>query len=447
MPNKATREFIVNAATGEVRCRDPSCTTTQCGQCNKEQNKRRLAARKERNQAAAKASKDRDDAAAVAQARADAAAGKEHVWTYDVQASGEEGDQVLEALQHSDGSAHAPTHEDLQVERVQGSVQVERVQGGNKEKDAFQPEKTRGKTTWNHTTRLLLYKCIAKYNPFAAAVKKDAWNEVAVEIAKSTALMNDPEKGDFRVKSDGHSLEVFYARRVEDMEKVTAKEGTNSGQAGTEVTAEQAKEFAELQACVAKEKDALLIRDNKRRAKSALEDIKNQKVTQLVKDAALEDEVVRARFFKLLQSKVRAAKLEAAVWEKQHGGLGKYSYSQQQLADIESLTRLKKDHPDESDIPDSDGVVDKKKGTVAQAIGDLIAKLPTAPAPAVDPSAFAHAFFQAKQNYQADCAPRKRTLTERLADVGVQHAKGHISDEEKAYYEKEIKKRYFMEDW
>jgi hypothetical protein len=107
--------------------------------------------------------------------------------------------------------------------------------------------------------------------------------------------MNDPEKGDFRVKSDGHSLEVFYARRVEDMNKVTAKEGTNSGQAGSEVTPEQAKEFAELQACIAKEKDALLIRDNKRRAKSALEDLKNQRVTQLVKDAALEDDVVKAR--------------------------------------------------------------------------------------------------------------------------------------------------------
>jgi len=435
MPPKAVREFIVNEASGEVRCRDPSCGTTQCGQCNKEQNRRR---RKAKHGEAAKADKEREDQAAVEQARAAEAAGKTHNWTYDNEQVGE-GNHVLEALQqseNSDGGGLAPTHEDQQRQRVQGS---------NKDKGAFQPEKSRGKTTWNHTTRLLLYKCIAKFNPFAAPVKKDAWNEVAVEMATSTAKMNDPEKGDFRVKSDGHSLEVFYARRVEDMTKVTAKEGTNSGQAGSEVSPEQAKEFAELQACVAKEQDALLIRDNKRRAKNALEDLKNHKVTQLVKDAALEDEVVKARYFKVLQSKVRAARLEAAVWEKQHGGLGKYSYNMQQLADIESLANLKKDFPEDSDLPESDGVVEKKKGGVAQAIGDLIAKLPTASAPSVDPSAFAHAFFQAKQSYQAESAPRKRTLAERLADVGVQHAAGHISSDEKDLYMTEIKKQYFMQ--
>jgi hypothetical protein len=326
MPPKTKREFIVNAATGEVRCHDPSCAITQCGQCNIQQNKLRRDARKRKNQEAANADKQREDEAALAQAKAAEAAGKKHEWTFDQQPSVEEGKEVLDALQLSDedhAAAKPPAREN--GEHLQASIQAQ---------DAFQQEKSRGKTTWNHTTRLLLYKCIAKFNPFGAPVKKEAWNVVAVEMAQATALMHDAKTGDYRVKSDGHGLEVFYARRVDDMNKVTSKESTNSGQAGAEITREQAAEFAELQACVAKEKDAALIRDNKRKAKSALEDIKNQQVTQLVKNAALEDDNVKARTFKLLQTKVRAAKLEAAVWEKQHGGLGKYSYNAQQLADI-----------------------------------------------------------------------------------------------------------------
>lgn len=100
MPPKAVREFIVNEASGEVRCRDPSCGTTQCGQCNKEQNRRR---RKAKHGEAAKADKEREDQAAVEQARAAEAAGKTHNWTYDNEQVGE-GNHVLEALQQSENS-------------------------------------------------------------------------------------------------------------------------------------------------------------------------------------------------------------------------------------------------------------------------------------------------------------------------------------------------------
>ena len=274
---------------------------------------------------------------------------------------------------------------------------------------------------------------------------------IAVEMASSTARMVDPKQGDFRVKTDGHGLEVFYARRVENMNKATSQEGKLSGQAGAAIPKELAAEFAVLQSCVAKEQDAAFIRDKKRQAKSALDDIRNNKVTQLVKDAALEDPTVKARTFKLLQSRVRAAKLEAAVWEKQHGqGLGKYSYNDQQLADIEYLTLLKKDFPDDSEgVPESDGVVERKKGGVAHAISDLVARLPSLPAPGVDATHFAQAFFQAKMDHQqrlASSAPRKRTLSERLEDVRQQHKDKLISKEEAEYYEAEIKKAYFMQD-
>jgi hypothetical protein len=449
MPPKAKRIFTCDAETGEIRCQDPSCAIAQCGQCNVEQNKRRRDARRKENEAAAKAQKEKTDEAAIAEAKAAEAAGKNYNWTYDREEEGEgekamaalvssgdgEGEKAMAALVSSGDGALSPG--------LESSSPAQASRGGE-----FQLEKSRGKTTWNHTTRTLLYNCIAKFNPFAAPVKKDAWNTVAIEMAQSTALMFDAKQGDFRVKTDGHGLEVFYARRVEEMNKKTSEEASLSGQAGAEVTKEQALEYATLQACVAKEKDAALIKDKKRQSKSALEDIKNNKVTQAVKNAALENETVKARTFKLLQNKVRAAKLEAAVWEKQHGGLGKYSYSAAQLADIEYLSVLKRDFPEESDaLPESDGVAEKKRGGVAQAIGDLIAKLPTSAPTPVDVTQFAQAFFEAKGSYQQrQLAPRKRTLGERLADLKQQCADGHITEEEMLHYETEIKKNYFMQD-
>lgn len=447
MPPKATRFFTVDAATGEVRCQDPSCAVTQCGQCNKEQNARRRAAKKMANQAAATAQKELEAQAAVTQARADAAAGKEHTWTYDKEEEGE-GNLALQALEH--GEEDTKAEDGLSLDGLSENDEP-RQDRKDKEEEVFEAEKSKGKTVWNHTNRLLLWNCIQKFNPFAAPVKKDAWNAIAIEMASSTARMVDPKKGDFRVKTDGHGLEVFYARRVENMNKATSQEGKLSGQAGAAITRELAAEFAVLQSCVAKEQDAAFIKDKKRQAKNALDDIRNNKVTQLVKDAALEDPTVKARTFKLLQNRVRAAKLEAAVWEKQHGtGLGKYSYNEQQLADIEYLTLLKKDFPDDSEaVPDSDGGVERKKGGVAHAISDLVAKLPSLPAPAVDATQFAQAFFQAKMDHQqrlASSAPRKRTLAERLEDVRQQHKDKLISQAEAEYYEAEIKKVYFMQD-
>jgi hypothetical protein len=437
MPPKAKRSFTVDAATGEVRCQDPSCRVTQCGQCNKEQNARKRAERKTKNEAAGRALKEVADEAAIQQARADMAEGKEHIWTYD-QEDHDEGEKAMHALEKQVDQSEDDEFKLTSPERIQPQERTAE----------FALEKSRGKTTWNHTNRLLLFNCIQKFNPFASQVKKDAWNQVAVEMASSTALMRDTKTGDFRVKTNGHGLEVFYARQVDEMNKRTSDEGKISGQAGATITKELAAEYSVLQSCVAKEKDATFIRDKKRQSKSALEDIRNNKVTQLVKEAALEDPVVKARAFKLLQNKVRAAKLEAAVWEKNHCGLGKYSYNDQQLADIEYLTVLKKDFPEDSDaLPESDGVVEKKKGGVAHAIGNLVSKLPSLAPPTVDAGLFAQAFFSAKREHQdrvAAAAPRKRTLSERLADVQQQHADNVISKDELLHYEAEIKKQYFL---
>jgi hypothetical protein len=108
---------------------------------------------------------------------------------------------------------------------------------------------------------------------------------------------------------------------------------------------------------------------------------------------------------------------------------------------------LKKDFPEESEgVPESDGVAEKKRGGVAQAIGDLISKLPASAPPTIDVSHFAKAFFEAKGNYQQrEGEPRKRTLAERLQDVKEQFEGGHITEEEKMHYDKEIKKAYFMQ--
>jgi hypothetical protein len=46
MPPKASRTFTCDAETGEIRCKDPSCAVTQCGQCNVEQNRRKRLANK-----------------------------------------------------------------------------------------------------------------------------------------------------------------------------------------------------------------------------------------------------------------------------------------------------------------------------------------------------------------------------------------------------------------
>jgi hypothetical protein len=97
MPTKAKRSFTVDAATGEVRCQDPSCAITQCGQCNIEQNARKRAERKKKNEEAARALKASDDLAATTQARANLAAGKVFTWTYD-QEENEEGDNAMQSL-------------------------------------------------------------------------------------------------------------------------------------------------------------------------------------------------------------------------------------------------------------------------------------------------------------------------------------------------------------
>jgi hypothetical protein len=302
-----------------------------------------------------------------------------------------------------------------------------------------------------------------KFNPFAAAVKKDTWAKISEEMAAATAGMNDPDKGDFRVKTDGHGLEVFYDRQIENMGKKTANEGSISGQTGADVTAEEREEFGLLEGCRAKEKDAAFIKQRKRDAKQALEDLRNNEVNDAVREAAISDKPVQIKLYKVLQTRVRAAKLEASTWTKNHPGMGQYAYSMAQLKEIEDLQNLKETHGHlTGDNTDTDITADNKAsddpetmrmkgGKVAVSIAAIAAKLPDANlfAPP-DFSQFATSFFAAKRAAAESAMPPpqapKRTLKERLDEVDENLAAGTITPKEADDFATKIKKAFFMRD-
>jgi hypothetical protein len=437
---KQLRQFQVDEATGEVRCGDRSCEVTQCGQCNKEQNRRNRAAIKERNDQRAREQKLKEDEQRCNDERAAQDAGRVYNWTYD-----ETGDQ--EASYDAWGADEDAVVFESVI--VGGAAVQHKESDSGMESDA----KKASKTTWNHMTRMLLYNCISKFNPFAAPVKKDAWNKIAEEMGRATAGLNDAQRGDFRVKTDGHGLEVYYGRRMLDMSKNLSKEETSSGQAGYAVSKEQRDEFAVLASCSAKEKDAALQKQKKRTSKKALDDLRNNEVTGAVKQAALEDGKVRKRQFQVLQTKVRAAKLEASVWEKSQGGLGKYNYSAQQLDDIATLNELDKEFgSDAADADKHETETSKGKGgIVAKAIADIARKLPDAlHFTSLDPTEFAKSWHAAKQEHAMKqqniigVLPRKRSLKERLQDVDDQRALGLITESEVDKFKTEVKKSYFL---
>ncbi len=414
-----------------MRCDDPSCTIAQCGQCNIEQNRRKKAANAARRQAEATAAAEVEKERQVEEARRAEREGKKHHFTYD--------------REEENGTEE---HNIVMGNMIQMQVQAEEV-----DDDVFEPTKKKeSKTKWNHTTRLLLYNCIAKYNPFAAPVKKEAWSTISEEMAKATIGMNDRQKGDFRVKTDGHGLEVFYGRQSDLMHKKFSSEGSASGQAGAKVTKEEHAEYTKLQACRAMEQDVIARKDKKREAKQALEDLRNDKVTQAVRNACLDDRPVRMKYFKVLQTRVRAAKLEASTWEKQNAGLGKYGYSEQQLQDIEQLQELKQEHKQEFDsdtMPESDkDDVKVRGGAVAVAIAEIAKKLPDAKTfSPIDPATFANTFFAAKRQHDVDMIPKKRTLKDRLDEVQVQLDQGVIDADEAEEFKKKIKAAFFLNDF
>jgi hypothetical protein len=438
MSPKLTRTFTLTE--GEVRCDDPSCTIAQCGQCNIEQNRRKKVANAARRQAAAAAAAVVEKERQVEEARRAEREGKIHHFTYDREEEHgtEEHNIVMGNLIQMQVQA------EVTAEESSKEVDDEFFEASTKKKES--------KTKWNHTTRLLLYNCIAKYNPFAAPVKKEAWSSISEEMGKATIGMNDRQKGDFRVKTDGHGLEVFYARQSELMHKKFSTEGSASGQAGAKITKEEHAEYAKLASCRAMEQEVIAMKDRKREAKQALEDLRNDKVTQAVRNACLDDKPVRMKYFKVLQTRVRAAKLEASTWEKQNAGLGKYGYSEQQLQDIEQLQELTQEHKQEFDshtVLESDkDDVKVRGGAVAVAIAEIAKKLPDAKTfSAIDPATFAHTFFAAKRQHDVDTTPKKRTLKDKLDEVQEQLNEGVIDADEAEEFKKKIKAAFFLNDF
>jgi hypothetical protein len=83
MPKTPWRVVSIHPETGEVRCNDPSCNVTQCGQCNVEQNKRKREAKKREREANAAAEKERQQEAERAAVRQAIVNGRTFEWTYD----------------------------------------------------------------------------------------------------------------------------------------------------------------------------------------------------------------------------------------------------------------------------------------------------------------------------------------------------------------------------
>jgi hypothetical protein len=285
----------------------------------------------------------------------------------------------------------------------------------------------------------MFLKCVSKFNPFAAPVKKDMWAKIAVEMAKSTADMTDTTLGtDFRVHTDGHGLQVFYERRRGDMDKKIKKESSTSGHGGFVRNKEEIEEHNLLQGCRNLEEDAAKSKTAKREHKQHLDDLKNNEVNDAIIKAAQDDEVVQVKLLKVLQARVRQAKLEGKIWEGVECNKGmKYTFPTKALKDMEDLDKLKKKiDPDGLASSDVEPVV-RTGGSLANAINSLSSKMPDMAAfKPVDPSEFARSFFATKQQMT-------RTLKEKLEEVNEQLRADVITKEEHLEFTKKVKEAHF----
>jgi hypothetical protein len=293
-------------------------------------------------------------------------------------------------------------------------------------------------TTWNHMTRCMFLRCVSKYNPFSAAVKKDMWAKISVEMAKSTAYLSDTKLGDFSVRTDGHGLQVFYERRRNDMDKKLKKEESTSGHGGFSRNKEDIEEHSLMHGCRNLEMDAAKAKTAKREHKQHLDDLKNNEVNDAIIKAAEDDEVVQVKLLKVLQARVRQAKLEGKIWEGVECNKGmKYTFPSKALKDIEDLDKLKKKiDPEGLASSDVEPVV-RNGGSLANAIASLKAKMPDMAAfKPVDPCDFARSFFTTKQGMA-------RTLQEKLEEVNAQFRANVISAEEHVEFTKKVKEAHF----
>ncbi len=446
------KRLFILSADGEVRCTDPSCSVSQCGQCSIEHNRRKRAAAKQLIQNAAAKRKRDEEAKVVEQTVQEIAGGRTFEWTWD-RAENEFGGGVGDGTEFEDKATAASdaiihkmekalTSDEDKKQKVDATPidltsfsEDERNVESDKSKKAKQDS---NHTTWNHMTRCMFLRCVAKYNPFAATVKKDMWAKIAVEMAKSTAYLHDTKQGDFSVRTDGHGLQVFYERRRNDMDKKLKKEESTSGHGGFSRNAEDVEEHGHMQSCRNLENDAARAKTAKREHKQHLDDLKNNEVNDAIIKAAEDDEVVQIKLLKVLQARVRQAKLEGKIWEGVECNKGmKYTFPSKALKDMEDLDKLKKKCDPEGLASSDVEPVARTGGSLANAITSLSSKMPNMAAfKQVDPAEFARSFFATKQQMA-------RTLQQKLDEVSAQYRANVITLEEHLAFTKKVKDAHF----
>jgi hypothetical protein len=174
-----------------------------------------------------------------------------------------------------------------------------------------------------------------------------------------------------------------------------------------------------------------------------MESLKNNDVNEAIIKAAEDDTIVQVKLLKVLQARVRQAKLEAKIWEGVECNKGmKYTFPSKALKDIEDLDNLKKKVDPEGktlDSSDADFVSQRTNGSLANAITSFTAKMPNMAAfTPVDPAVFAQKFFATKQQMT-------KTLREKLDAVQTEFENKNITLEEKEEFEKKVKQAHFLQ--
>ena len=431
------RVFVVDDETGEIRCDDPSCNVTQCGQCNKEQNKRK----RQKKAAEEKEAADRTATAAARQFEAQggifdftensgatacstnagrvlqqeqlpACAGAAPEQDAQAQLLAEQ-EREQTAAEEEDRMARLVYEEDVRQTAAKAAATTAAGQLGKGAKAPKAPRKrkeqgatfsvrvpqipatgaalpgdtavTSGdgdateddthKTKWNSVTRTMFYKCIQNKDPFHSKSKEATWDEIASAMHNSTKHLTKEDDGDFRVYSSGKTLNVFYTR-CKAREKAAAANMGASGQAGEvreDVTKEKREERAQLQQCMELEKSAEGCKQAKRAANQSFEGLAKGEVNDAIISCCKDNEPVRIKAIKVLASRLREAKMRKMSFEASNKG-ATYTYTSLDMENFRMWGDLKKMDSTLPEDPTSDAGGDAGTATAARG-GSLAAAI------------------------------------------------------------------------
>ena len=278
------------------------------------------------------------------------------------------------------------------------------TKGGLKKKvagDADKEDDGSKKTKWSTTTRTMLYRAIQKYDPFNHADKASIWDNIAQKLFESTEKLEHNEDGDFRVYSNGKTLSVYYARARDKQKKEEASEG-HSGHAGSACeNPARAEERKQLSGCIEAERSAKEGLERKREAKSGYEELRKGEVNDMIINLASQHDNIKRKAVTILASKLRAAKMKKIAFEQTNKD-GKYTYSADDLANVEFWKKMKTMDATLPDDPtEGECTVEKKGGAMAVAILSLTEQLSAKQVQPMNAGDFANAFYAAKRAHEA----------------------------------------------